>query len=150
LIIGDGGHYVKQAAKEPQQHYDLLLVDAFDHEAMSASVDSVAVFDACRMLLKDQGIMIINLWGTNTAAFTQTAEYLERSFDSRVLYLPVDGRGNVIAIAFARPRWCGSYKELLAKSMYMNEQTGIEFPVFLNALKKNNAEKIGQFMKVKA
>jgi spermidine synthase len=149
-IIADGGHYIKQAAKDSQQQYDLLMVDAFDHEAMSASVDSVAVFDACRILLKDRGIMVMNLWGTNISAFTQTAAYLEQSFDSRVMYLPVEGRGNVIAIAFAQAQGCGSYQELLARSKRLEEQTRIEFPVFLKALKKNNSDIISQFMKVSA
>lgn len=147
FIIGDGGHYVKQAATKAQQQYDLLLIDAFDHAAMSESIDSAAVFDACRTLLTDRGILVINLWGTNNiAAFTQTAGFLEQSFDSRVLYLPIKGRGNIIALAFAQDRWCGSYKQLLAKSKRMEEQTRIEYPVFLKALKKNNSDKIRKFV----
>ena len=150
FIIGDGGHYVKQAAKDSQQQYDLLMVDAFDHEAMSASVDSIAVFDACRALLKGAGIMVMNLWGTNTSAFAQTAAYLEQSFDSKVMYLPVEGRGNVIAIAFAQMQRCGTYQALLVKARRMEEQSRIEFPVFLKALKKNNSDKMNQFMKISA
>jgi spermidine synthase len=148
LIIDDGGYYVKKAVKDTRQQYDLLFIDAFDHEAMSTSVDSLAFFDASRMLLRDHGIMVINLWGSNSASFTQTASYLERCFDSRVLYLPVEGRANVIAIAFVQSRRYGTYQELLAESGHLAEQSGIEYPVFLKALKKNNSKTISQFIKI--
>ncbi len=138
VIIGDGGHYIQQAVKQ-QRHYDLLLIDAFDHEGLSESINGESFFDACRIILRKQGIMMINLWRTDIDLFEQIAWYLSRSFDEKILYLPVMERGNVIVFCFPEkvPQLTG--KSLRSRAEALAAGSGIEYPDFLQDLKKYNS-----------
>ncbi len=138
VIIGDGGHYIQQAVKQ-QRQYDLLLIDAFDHEGLSESINGESFFDACRIILRKQGIMMINLWRTDIDLFEQIAWYLSRSFDEKILYLPVMERGNVIVFCFPEkvPQLTG--KSLRSRAEALAAGSGIEYPDFLQDLKKYNS-----------
>ena len=63
--IGDGYLFVQKCFCEGATPYDMVLVDAYDHTGMSTSVGIQAFFDACASLLTPDGVMSINLWGTN-------------------------------------------------------------------------------------
>lgn len=146
IHIGDGGEHIRQAARHGWKRYDLLLIDAYDHDAMSTSVDGLAFFDACRELLRPQGIMAINLWGANNPDFERTAAHIGRSFDEKVLYVPVNNRDNIIALGFSPAIPIPSLQQLRRKAEFMETQTQIEFPVFLKDLKKYNADSLKKVM----
>lgn len=146
VIIGDGGKYIQQAAKDLQK-YDLVLIDAYDHECMSASVNGEEFFDACRLVLKKQGIMTINLWKTDKAFFEQTSWYMSRSFNEQLLFLPVRERGNIIGFGFPERLPELSDKSLKSRSQLLETCSRIEYPVFLKDLKKYNRRTTTRFFK---
>ena len=149
ILIGDGGTYIQEQAKalKVQQQYELLLIDAFDHDAMSPSVNSEKFFDACLKLLSQQGLMVINLWGTDKANFEQTAWYMGRSFDWKILFLPVRKRGNIIGFGFSAGMPKLSVSQLRTKAKALEKQTQIEFPLLLKDLKKNNKTTFDRVLK---
>ncbi len=57
IIIDDGGGYVKQRTEDHAERYSLLLIDAFDHENMAASIANQDFFDACKAVLKKDGLL---------------------------------------------------------------------------------------------
>ncbi|SCN47867.1 hypothetical protein BAZMOX_79250_1 [methanotrophic endosymbiont of Bathymodiolus azoricus (Menez Gwen)] len=61
------------------------------------------------------------------------------TFNWKVLFLPVRGRGNVIGIAFAEGVDKFSLQALRKKAVLLEEQYQIEFPDFVKDLKRNNA-----------
>ncbi|EMR12952.1 spermidine synthase [Methylophaga lonarensis MPL] len=95
----DGFAHASQQHYLGETNYDLILVDAFDHEGMAASVGVQPFFDACAGILSKYGIMATNLWGTDRAGFNLTMQRINRSFDDNSLVLPVEDKGNVIAFA---------------------------------------------------
>lgn len=145
--IGDGGRYVRQLAGRQDSHYDLLLIDAFDHDAMSSAVNSAAFFDACRQSLAPRGMLVMNLWGSDKKAFEQSAWHLGRSFHWQLLFLPVRARGNIIALGFPETYTGTTLAALRARAQLLEEYSRIEFPVFLNDLKKHNAERFFSVIK---
>ncbi len=96
---GDGYLFVQQLYYQAETKYDLLLVDAYDHVGMSASVGIQAFFDACAGILYETGVMSINLWGSEHVLFNQTMARINHSFDGRTMILPVKNKGNVIGLA---------------------------------------------------
>ncbi len=136
--IGDGVAYVKQQASQASTQHDLLIVDAFDHQGMVAGTISLPFFDECKTLLTDDGLLIINLWGTNKPLYAQIQWNLQQVFGEQVLYLPVRGRGNVIGFAFNHPAPDFSFKELKAKTWTLQEQYHLDFPIFIKDLKRDN------------
>jgi spermidine synthase len=148
IIVDDGGDYIRQRAETYREHYSLLFIDAFDHEGMATSICNEAFFDACKALLKKDGILVINLWGgTHNPEFQQVSLWLARVFNWQTLFLPVRDRGNIIALAFNNYAPHYSIKELRTNALALEQHYQIEYPTFLKDLKKHNASTLNQVIK---
>jgi spermidine synthase len=138
VIVDDAGSYVRHHAQAGAGRHDLVLVDAFDSEGMSESIASLAFFDACQVLLKPDGVLVINLWGTESKLFGSCVQWLGQVFNEKMLLLPVRNRGNMIAVAFDRdvPRF--DMKTLKTRASELEQSYQIEFPSYLRNFKKHN------------
>ena len=108
---------------------------AYDHIGMAASVGAQAFFDACAGVLSANGVMSINLWGSDKPLFNQTMTRINQSFDGNSLILPVKDKGNVISMA---TKWHVTNSDM--KAMKRNvEQQEIQFDINLPSSLKNIA-----------
>ncbi len=139
IKIGDGALHIKQQSLQTSEKHDLIMIDAFDHVGMADTMQGVSLFSACKELLADDGILVINLWGTEKDLFKQIAWEMGATFNWKILFLPVRGRGNVIGLAFAEGHSKFSMKELRQRARDLEEQYQIEFVDFIKDLKRNNA-----------
>jgi len=103
IHIGDGYLHVQQQYFSGEHSYDLIMIDAYDHIGMAASVGVQAFFDACAGLLESHGVMSINLWGSDRPQFRQTMSRINQSFDGRTMIVPVEDKGNIIGLATMIP-----------------------------------------------
>jgi spermidine synthase len=148
IIVDDGARYIRLRTDSHRERYSLLFIDAFDDIGMAESIRNEAFFDACKAILKSDGMMIINLWGgTNNPEFQQIALWLGRIFDWKVLFLPVQDRGNIIGLAFNDTTQLYSLKTLRLRAIELEQRYQIEFPVFLRDLVKHNASIINNTIK---
>lgn len=147
ITVGEGGSYIRQKYQEYSECYDLLVLDAFDHEGLAESVRNEAFFDACRAFLNRKGMLVMNLWSTDKPLFEQITWFLGRTFDWRVLFLPARKRGNVIAIAFSEETPKLTLKQLKVRAEQLEKQYQIEFPVFVKDIRKNNTETFKRIIK---
>ncbi|HDZ16095.1 hypothetical protein LCGC14_0971690 [marine sediment metagenome] len=138
IEIGDGYLYVKQRYFNSDISYDLILVDAYDHNGMAASVGVQSFFDACNGLLSDDGVMSVNLWGSERAAFSTTMERIRDSFDYAPMILPVENKGNVIALATAFYIESSILKQLRKQVDEMEMHYQINLPRYLQNLIRQN------------
>jgi len=138
IKIGCGGEYISTQSKLKEEKHDLIIIDAFDHEGMSTEVSSENFFDGCRVLLKSDGLLAINLWGTNKDLFQQVAWNMGRVFKWKILFLPVRKRGNIIGFAFREDTPKYSMKQLRDKAIILEQKYQLEFPFFVKDLKRNN------------
>jgi spermidine synthase len=140
IIIDDGAKYVRQRTDSHSEQYSLMFVDAFDHEGMASSINNHAFFDACKAVLKKDGMLVINLWGgVNNSEFRQIALWLGRTFDWRILFLPVKGRGNIIGLAFNEEAPRQSMKDLRTRAIVLEQLYQIEFISYLKDLLRHNS-----------
>jgi spermidine synthase len=147
VIVDDGGRYVCQRTETEREHYSLLFVDAFDHEGMAESICNEAFFEACKLLLKKDGMLVINLWGTDNPQFRQISRWLGRIFQWKILFLPVRCKGNIIAFAFNDHSAFYSMRDLRARALALEEHYQIEFPVFLKDLNTHNPHTLTNLIK---
>jgi spermidine synthase len=147
IIVADGGQYLRQHSESHGGHYDLVLIDAFDHEGLAQAICSVAFFDACKVVLKNDGIMAINLWGTDKALFEQIAQWLGQIFNWKILFLPVRDKGNIIGLAFNDDTPLYSMQDLRERAAALEQHYQIEFPAFLKDLKKHNSRLLSKVIK---
>lgn len=136
--IGCGGEYISTQSKLSEQKHDLIVIDAYDHEGMAVEVTSENFFDGCRTLLKDDGLLAINLWGNNKDLFEHVTRNMGRVFEWRILFLPVRKRGNIIGFAFRENAHQYTMKEIKQKAKILEQQYQIEFPDFVKDFKRNN------------
>ncbi len=136
--IGCGGEYISTQSKLTEEKHDLMVIDAYDHEGMALEVSSENFFDGCRTLLKDDGLLAINLWGTNKELFREVTWNMGRVFAWRILFLPVRKRGNIIGFAFREKAPKYSMKELRAKANQLEQHYHLDFPGFVKDFKRNN------------
>ncbi len=138
INIGDGYAFVQQLYYQAEAEYDMVLVDAYDHVGMAASVGVQAFFDACAGVLTSQGVMSINLWGSDKLLFKQTMERINQSFDGKTMVLPVENKGNVIGLAMRQHVSSAQLKKLMAIVEKQEMQLNINLPKSLNELVRQN------------
>lgn len=147
IKIGCGADHVRHQSRELSEIHDLIMVDAYDDSGMAPEVGSERFFDDCRNLLKKDGVLVINLWGTDKPMFQQVSWHLGRIFNWRMLYLPVRNRGNIIGFAFGENFPKPQFKSLIAKANDLERQYQLEFPVFLQDFKRNNPSILHRVLK---
>src|SRR5574343_568503 len=131
IKIGCGAQHVLQQSRRHDGLYDWIMIDAYDHAGMATEVSSELFFDNCRTLLAKNGMLVINLWGTDKDLFKQVSWNIGRVFGWRMLFLPVRGRGNVIGFAFGEAFPKLSMKTLQEKANQLEQQYQLEFPTFM-------------------
>jgi spermidine synthase len=94
---GDGIAYLA----ENRTSADVLMIDAFDALGIPPNFCSQDFFDSCEMALKNDGIFVINLWGSDKN-FDIYLRRIEQSFDDKVLMLPTGKPGNIVVFGFKR------------------------------------------------
>jgi len=145
--IGCGAEHVNRQSLLYFGRHDLIMIDAFDHEGMAPEVSSERFFDGCRTLLTDEGLLAINLWGTDKDLFKQVAWNMGKVFEWRILFLPVRKRGNIIGFAFGKDMPRPTMKELQLKAIKLEQKYHLEFPDFVKDIRRNNQSVINRVIK---
>lgn len=94
--IGDADRYLK---RNPPK-FDLVFADLYLAEGMNRIQAEGSFLAACREVLTERGILVLNFWSSEFAQIRQVTELLKEFFDRKVIYLHVQG-GNIIGFAFA-------------------------------------------------
>ncbi len=139
IHINDATVFVTDPTAGPE-HYDLLTVDAFDATGLARGMDALVFFDACRTRLLHDGILVINLWRDTTGDFARIAQHIDTVFDQQTLHLPVEGKGNVIIIAFNSPQRLPALAPLRVRAHALQTRYTLPFPRLLQQLYKHNRD----------
>ena len=145
--IGCGAEHVRHQSQERSEIHDVIMIDAYSESGMAPEVGSQRFFDDCQSLLKPDGVLVINLWGTDKAMFQQVSWHLGRIFGWRMLFLPVRNRGNIIGFAFRENFPKLPFKTLVTKAKDLELRYQLEFPVFMQDFKRNNPSLIHRVLK---
>lgn len=132
VIKGDGLHYMEN---NPLSQ-DCLIIDGFDSDGIPDGFCTPDFFDLCYDVLRDDGIFLINLWGSDKN-FDIYLMRIEQTFTGRVLVLPTGKPGNIIVFAFKDPIRM-TEKRFRARARRLNHDHTIDFTEFLNKLHEKN------------
>lgn len=94
VLLGDGAAFVKA----PHRALQILMVDGFNAGGQPSQLGSQSFYDNCFDALADDGMMVVNLWGSSD----EYDDYLHRiktSFANRVVVISVDDNLNKIVLA---------------------------------------------------
>ncbi len=138
IRIGCGGEHVAAQSQKQAGRHDLIIVDAYDHQGMVPEVSNETFFDHCRTLLQPDGLLVINLWGSDKNLFQAVTWNMGRVFEWRILFLPVRQRGNIIGFAFREQAPKPTLKQLRQKAMMLEKTYHLEFSNFVRDFKRHN------------
>ncbi len=134
IHIGDGGQFMA-LKREQRQTYDLILIDAYNHDGIADEVRVVSFFENVHACLNQHGTLSMNLW-TGEPHYPLTLQYLEQVFPRKVLQLPVDERANVIVLASRQKIFPGAAKPLKKRALALEDRFNIPFLSYMRQLKR--------------
>lgn len=117
--------------------WDAILLDGFDSGCQVESLASQDFYDHCAMALTQQGVLSVNLWGSDPN-FEVYLKRIEMAFDGRILCLPAERRGNVIVFGFASKPRHAEWETLRNRAARLEAQLGLEFTHFVDGLRVMN------------
>lgn len=117
-----------------QRGWDTILLDGYDAHFQVPQLASETFYRDCAQAMNGRGMLSVNLWGSDPR-FSVYRERLERVFDGRVLTLPAEKRGNVIAFAFNDTPDAVSWNRLHQRAMELEILHRMPFTRFLQHLR---------------
>ena len=133
VIEGDGLQYLADHHKSA----DVLLIDAFDSNGIPPDFCSQDFFDQCSSTLKNNGMLAINLWGSDRN-FDVYLQRIEQSFKQKVLILRTGRPGNIVVFGFNTAPNSLNITHLRDQAKGLETVHGIEFTHFVNQLCEDN------------
>lgn len=133
VLEGDGLRYLADHAEVA----DVLFIDAFDGNGIPPDFCSQDFFDACANSLNAEGILVINLWGSDKK-FDVYLQRIEQSFAAKVLMLPTGKPGNIAVFAFKREPADLRLASLRLRAKELEHGHKIEFLQFVEKLAEHN------------
>jgi spermidine synthase len=130
---GDGLQYLAEHTHD----VDVLLIDAFDSNGIPPDFCSQAFFDQCANVLKGDGLLAINLWGSDKN-FDIYLQRIEHSFAGRVLILPTGKPGNIAVFGFNSEPADLRIASLRERAKQLEKSHKIEFLQFVEKLAEHN------------
>ncbi|MGL4604555.1 MAG: hypothetical protein ACRCU9_10470 [Iodobacter sp.] len=94
IIQADAVEYIGQGNAEA----DVIMLDAYDRDGLPPVLATESYYDHCRMSLSENGILVVNLWGTDIK-LSVYIERLKRVFNGHVWYCRAFNSYNVILFA---------------------------------------------------
>ncbi|MBS1213886.1 MAG: uncharacterized protein H6R26_2503, partial [Proteobacteria bacterium] len=135
IAVAEAVEYTQSLARSESGTYDLILVDAYDHQGMDCSINAEEFFRACASLLRPSGTVSINLWGTHSASLKHSVELLTSCFPGRAYKLAVPNKGNIIGLGLGRSVDKVDPLALMPKARAIEIELGLEMPYFLRNVK---------------
>jgi spermidine synthase len=133
VITADGAEYVTRS----DVNADVLLVDGYDADAHAEELASRDFYAACRERLQTEGMLVVNLWGGDKS-FATLLQRIDSTFQGATLCLPAERPGNIIVFGFRSDPGALEWTGLEVRAENLQRELGLEFPSFLQALRKMN------------
>ena len=134
VLVGDGAAHVWQME---EQSVDLIMMDAYSATGIALPLATTDFFNACRERLTDNGVLAVNLWGSDKR-FPEYRERLSKVFDGHVLCLPARQKGNVVAFGFKTGQNNPQWERLAERAAKLKNEYGLEFDEFVTDLARMN------------
>ena len=142
VIRADGAAYLAGL----RRRLDALLVDALDRRGIPASLGNLRFYEDARRCLRPNGVFVMNLTGEKIT-YLAHLDWIREVFGEAAIALPVEGESNYVVFAqkdsHFEPRW----KWLLWQAKRLKGLFGLEFPTYVQQLKRCYDDDVGRHVK---
>jgi len=136
IFIDDASRFLRNQNGRYQQ-YDLIFIDAFNHDGVSESIKSFEFFEHCAERLNETGVAATNLWNSKNDHSHEINQTMEHIFNYNVLNLPVPDRGNVIIFSTTNKATL-QLANVNNIATNLENNLGLEFSEFSRQIKRAN------------
>ena len=133
VLTADAAQYIQRE----DVRADVIAIDGYEADTVVEDLASPAFYAACRERLNPGGVVSINLWGGDRLFGTLLSRIKEAY--SGTLCLPAERPGNVVVFGFQRKPSPLAWDVLTREAVMLESKYGLEFPRFVESLKKLNA-----------
>ena len=132
VVEADAGLEIKKP--EHAESVDMLHVDLYDHEAAAPVLDSLEFYEDCYRLLKEDGVMTVNLFGRN-ASYEQSLAKVAEAFGPQAVWaFRPTKEGNTVVLAQREPSR-PERADLLNKASEIESRCGLPAKKWLRLFK---------------
>ena len=121
LHLADGAEFIAREGVA----YDFIAVDGFDQKARAGALDSPDFYRAARARLSLEGVLAVNLLGSE-AAKKRSTRWLGEVFGQRLFTFASADEGNVIALGAAGNAIVCPLPELHERARALKQETGLD------------------------
>lgn len=142
VVVDDGIDYVSRQT----QAFDVIVIDAFDGRNIITAMVAEPFLHDCRMALREGGVLAVNLWSRHPR-FHEHVEAMRLAFDGKVLTLPAETHGNIVA--FALGGLSGNalrFDALVERAQAAGDAVGLDLAAMVPAMKKYNPHSAARLM----
>jgi len=133
IVQADAGDFLEHCAEHGQ--YGVVQVDLYDMHARGPVLDSLAFYRACRKVLAEPGICVINLFGEHET-FAPNLDRIARAFDERMFAMPPTAEGNRIVFAFNGPMLSVPWQTLLQREAVLQRDYQLRSGPWIRDIRK--------------
>ncbi|HQT25842.1 MAG TPA: polyamine aminopropyltransferase, partial [Burkholderiales bacterium] len=133
VVVDDGARYLPGKTSCA----DVIMIDAYDGHFQPDALTGTAFYAYARDALKDGGMLVVNLWGSDKK-FSTYLSRIEKAFDGLTLCLPAEKHSNIIVFGFRNFTGNPAWLELREEARMLSSLYGMDFMNFLEGLKKMN------------
>lgn len=131
----------EQWVAQQKNAFDVLQLDLYDATARGPVCDSLEFYQDCYDVLKEVGMLTINLFGDHPS-FERNSAHLMDVFDGRVIFLPEVHEGNRIGLAFKGPDLEVEWSSLYDRAEYIRMYYGLKAKRWVNRLKEMSGQSV--------
>jgi len=132
IHCADGLAFLEETTAD--RRYDLILVDAFDHQGMAANIYSPPFFERCSAMLADNGMLSCNLWSDDAQLQATIRNSIAAYMESHIS-VSVPDRGNVVILAFRQPVPWGRFQRSREEWRELEARFGLDFRAMLKVVR---------------
>ena len=133
VVVDDGANYLPGRTSCA----DIIMVDAYGGHAQPEALTSAAFYAHAREALKPEGVLVVNLWGSDKH-FSLYLSRIREAFDGLALCLPAEKHGNIIVFGFRNFIGNPSWQNLREEARALSKLYDLDFLSFVEGLKKLN------------
>ncbi|MBM5570906.1 MULTISPECIES: fused MFS/spermidine synthase [Deefgea] len=131
----DGALWLKQQLKQSQQPMDALLVDAYGKEGMPDSLATAQFFDDCRAALTPNGVLVVNLWGSD-ARFDSYYQRIRTVFDDAAIAIGADGCANRLVLAVNSRNFPPAIRPIMNRAQQIAASHSVDMPALARRIER--------------
>ncbi|HIJ84074.1 MAG TPA: fused MFS/spermidine synthase, partial [Magnetococcales bacterium] len=136
IHIADGAIYMHNAS---DARYDLILVDAFNHDGMAPTVYARQFFMAAKKLVTPTGVIAVNMSKSEGTVYNEISKTLKTLFPNGLLRLPVRASRNEILLCCARAITQTDWERGTHHAKTLEPRLSLEFGQFLGDMRRSSS-----------